>query len=467
MNMAQLIARREADLRDAITTRQSCQEALVELRSKATEGADVSADQVTAAIAARDDADAKVREVETDLEQLRAEAAEDERVASLAQRITPTGVRTPAYDEVVRVGAEQRTYNPDSDPKGKQFLADVVRGTVSGFNDFEATQRIARHMQEERVERGDKLVERAGTAAFAGLVVPQYLTDLAAPAAKAARPFADACRQHDLPESGMTVNISRITTATTAAVQTQGSAVSETDIDDTLLSPPVQTVGGSQTLTRQAVERGTGVEDVTVTDLIASHATAIDSTLLNQASTGLTNVATSIAYTDASPTAAELYPKLLAGVAAVEAALLNQDPGANLVVMHSRRWYWLQSQLSSTFPLFGQPGVMFNVAGQNFGERYGDGFRGVLPNGTPVIVDNNIATNLGAGTNEDEIYFVSSQECHLWEDPNAPLLIRTETGPSVKSLGIDIVVYSYIAYTFARYTHSQKIAGTGLVTPTF
>ena len=184
------------------------------------------------------------------------------------------------------------------------------------------------------------------------------------------------------------------------------------------------------------------------------------------ATVGLTNVATAIAYTDGTPTAAELYPKLLAGPAAVEAAMLNSHPGDTIAVMHSRRWYWLQSQLTSTWPLFGQPNAAAQQAGINYGERYGNGFRGVLPSGVPVIVDNNIATNLGAGTNEDEIYFVSQQEAHLWEDPNAPVLIRAEQ-TSAKSLGIDLVVYAYFAFLFTRVTHAQKVNGTGLVTPTF
>ena len=470
VTMKELIARAQKKLDDAIAARGEKQAALLDLRDKIEQGDESVTREMIAALAAeRDTLDAEVRSAQAERDELIAEQERDAEIAELREQIVPTEVRAPKYDEVARVGAEKRTYSPESDPKGKAFLADVVRGTVEGFNDFEARERIARHMSEERVERGDQLVRAAGSAAFAGLVVPQYLTDMYAPAAKAARPFADAIRKHDLPSEGMTVNISRITTATSAAIQTENNAVSETNIDDTLLTVNVQTAGGSQTLSYQAVQRGTGVEDVTVEDLISSYATALDSALLNQATNGLTNVATSIAYTDASPTAAELYPKLLAGVAAVEAALVNQDPGANLSVMHSRRWYWLQSQLSSTFPLFGQPGVPagINVAGSNFGEKYGAGFRGVLPSGVPVIVDNNIATNLGGGTNEDEIYFVSSNECHLWEDPAAPMFIRTETGPSVKSLGIDLVVYGYFAYTHARYTHAQKINGTGLVTPVF
>lgn len=388
---------------------------------------------------------------------------EQARIRTAAEAARSVTGNTPKYDQVARVGAEARTYSPESDRTGRQFLSDVVRNALG--EGFEARERLMRHMQEERVERGGMVERAAGTTAFAGLVVPQYLTDLVAPAAKAGRPFADAIRRLPLPDQGMTVEISQITTATTTAVQTQANAVSETDIDDTKLSVAVQTIGGSQTVTRQAVERGSSVLDTVLEDLARSYSTTLDSTLINQGTNGLTNVATSIAYTDASPTAAELYPKLLQGTAAVEAALLDQQAGDTIAVMHSRRWYWLQAALSSTFPLIAQPNVPFNVAGQNYGTRYGSGYRGVLPSGVPVIVDNNIATNLGAGTNEDEIYFVGANDIFLWEDTNAPMMIRTEIGPSIKSLGVDIVVYGYIAYTHVRRAHAQKIAGTGLVTP--
>ena len=63
-----------------------------------------------------------------------------------------------------------------------------------------------------------------------------------------------------LPSQGMTVNISRITTATSVALQaSENTAVSNTDIDDTILTENVQTAAGQQTLSRQALDRGTGI----------------------------------------------------------------------------------------------------------------------------------------------------------------------------------------------------------------
>lgn len=463
--MDELIRQARELLAKLLTERQSKTDGLVELRTQLdAEGTTVTEAQVVEAVAARDALDPQIEAAQARLAELEDEKARNEAAAEMARRFAAPG-ESRSYDGVARIGQEKRTYNPGEDPKGKAFVLDVARQFL--FNDFSAAERLGRHMQEERVERGtDQFVRAAGTAAFAGLVVPQYLTDLYAPQAKAGRPFADICRHVDLPETGMTASIGRVTTGTSVDVQTENNAVSETDIDDTLLTVSVQTAAGQQTLSRQAVERGIGVEGQTLDDLYRAYGTKLDSLLLNQATNGLTNVATAIAYTDGTPTAAELYPKLLAAPAAVEAALLDQDPNDTIAVMHSRRWYWIQSQLSSTFPLFGQPGIDPRVAGMVEDGGYGSGFRGVLPSGVPVIVDNNVATNLGAGTNEDEIYFISRSESFLWEDPSAPMLIRAEQTKAA-SLGVLLVVYGYFAYTFARRSHAQKVNGTGLVTPTF
>ena len=401
----------------------------------------------------------QLADIDAQIATVTAERDADAQATRDAQQSRSTGVDAPAG----RTSERARTYNEENDRRGVQFALDVAR---SFLGDPVASQRIDRHMAEERDARGGQLVERAtGTGAFSGIIVPQYLTEFGTPLARAGRPLADAMNHHDLPEQGMTVYLPRSTTGTSAADQAnEFDTVSETDYDDTLLSIPVRTAAGSQTLSRQAIERGVGVEDTIMQDLEGALDVNLDSGLINKATVGLSAAATSIAYTDASPTAVELYPKLLQGPAQVEAALLNAAVGDVIAVMHSRRWYWLQSQLTSTFPLFGQPGVAGNAAGVNYGEVYGKGFRGLLPSGVPVVVDNNIATNLGAGTNEDEIYFAAQSESHLWEDPNAPRLIRAEQ-TQAKKLAVDLVLYSYYAFTFLRRPHAQKIGGTGLVTP--
>jgi hypothetical protein len=93
-----------------------------------------------------------------------------------------------------KVTSEEPTYHA----RGKNsFLADAMNAEFS--RDFEAQERITRYNRELQVEKRD-----VGTAAFAGLVVPQYLVDLYAPLARAGRPVADICRKHVLPAQGMT-----------------------------------------------------------------------------------------------------------------------------------------------------------------------------------------------------------------------------------------------------------------------
>ena len=459
MTLAQIIEKAKSDRAAKLAARNGIADDLAALRS---------ADEVDEAVvsekrAAKNAIDAEIDALSERIADLEAEQERDAAMSRLQGEAAPAAKRAK-YDEVARVGNEERTYNPQKDRDGNAFVKDVAAAFIG---DFEARERIGRHMQEERVERAEYLNRAVGTSAFAGLTVPQYLTDMYAPAVAARRPFADICNSHSLPADGMTVNISQITTATSVADQSsENSAVSETNMDDTLLTLSVYTAGGQQTISRQAIDRSTGVESIVLSDLFKRYATNLDSALLNKASVGLTNVATSVAYTDASPTAAELYPKILNAGANLEAALLG-EADADYVIMHSRRWAWLQSQVGSTWPAFAQPLIPTQAQGVNYGAGYDGGVRGILPNGLKVIVDNNIATNKGVGTNEDEIYVVASQECHLWEDPSAPVFIRAEQ-PNAASLGVLLVVYGYYAFTHNRYSSAQqKIGGTGLVTPTF
>lgn len=396
---------------------------------------------------------------------LKGEVADLEaRVAELAEldaREERAAEVKPAYDGVARVGSEARTYNPDAERSGANFLRDVANQGV----DPQAAQRLQRHMHEEGVERRD-----VGTGAFAGLTVPQYLTDLVAPTRRAGRPVADIATKRALPDAGMVVTISRVTTASATAIQaSENAAVQETDMDDTALNIDVRTIAGAQDVSRQALDRSTGVQDVVLADLVSAYNTNLDSQIINGAGTSGTHLGirsvsgiVSVAYTDASPTAGELYPKL---ADLIQQAEVGAFAGLTHFVMHPRRWWWIAKELGSTFPLVQFPNTSAQVAGNAGGASYGDSGRNIF--GVPVVLDANIPTNLGAGTNEDVILGVNADELHLWEDSNAPLFIRAEqTGAG--NLTVKLVVYGYSAFTAGRYpaTHGT-IGGTGLVTPTF
>lgn len=402
---------------------------------------------------------------------LDAKAREDKANDALAERsadpvTAPENRAKPKYDEVARVGQEERTYHRGNAGRGGGFLRDVIADYA--HHDVMAGQRLARHMQEERVERGQYLTRAAGdagTGAFTGLVVPQYLTELYAPKVAAMRPLADICNKHDLPAAGMSVNISQITTGSSVDLQAaEFDAVAGVSLDDTLLTETIQTAAGFQDLSRQAIDRGTGIEDVTMDDLFRRYASRIDFTLINQATTGLSAVAQANDVTTA--TFAAIYPKFAQAQSQAETVFQGfATPG--FAVMSPRRWHWLNAQMVSTWPALQQPGVPTQNSGVNLAQEYGKGARGILPNGLVAIVDANVPINLGTATSQDEIYIVAADELHLWEDASAPTFIKAEQ-PRAKNMAVTLVLYGYFAYSFRRYTNGmQKISGTGLATPTF
>jgi HK97 family phage major capsid protein len=468
VNLPDIIAQLRGQIAAKLEERNAIAAELEQLRDAETTD-QVAVDEKRAAKAA---IDADIDAISARVADLEAEHARDEAASRLQTEVHPTGANRAATAQTqIRVGQEARTYSPASEREGVSFLRDVMNAQTRG--DFVAAERLGRHMAEERVERAGALAgiqsRDVGTGAFTGLTVPQYLTDLVAPEIKAMRPFADICRKHPLPADGMTVNISRITTSSAAAIQaTEGAGVQETDMDDTLLTVNVRTIAGQQDVSRQAIDRGTGIDQIVIQDLIGEYHTTLDSSILNDDGTsgthlGVRNVSGNVAvtYTDGDPTAAELYPKLADLVQQIQAATNN---GLSHFVMHPRRWWWIASQLASTSPLLTVPMAGNQQAGTLGDTSYAAGGASIL--GARVILDRNIPTNTGAGT-VDPILGVDASECHLWEDSAAPLLIRAEqTGAG--NLLVKFVVYGYSAFTAGRYPLATgDITGTGLAAPTF
>jgi HK97 family phage major capsid protein len=354
---------------------------------------------------------------------------------------------------VAVVKSEPRTYTERS---GNSFIADAFRAQFN--NDFEARERLARHQQEERIERRD-----VTSSNFAGLIVPQYLTDLAAPFARAGRPLADVARKHALPGDGLTLSISKVTTGTAVADQTEGAAVQETNMDDTKLDISVVTIAGQQNVSRQAIERGTNVDSLVMADLVSAYHTKLDNNVCAEL---LASAGQSVTYTDASPTVAELYPKLLDAVQKIQTTFFG---GPNVIVMHPRRLAWILAALDSSNRPLAVPtpnGPMNAISTGSNGVVYGNSGYSIA--GFPVLTDANISITQGAGTNEDTIFIGNTQELHLWEDGSGePMMLRFEQ-PKAAELDVTMIVYGYAAYTANRYPNAwAKISGTGLVTPTF
>jgi HK97 family phage major capsid protein len=402
----------------------------------------------------------EARSLDTKIEKLKAQADADAKASEI--RSSVASVATPRVGGTT-VTRESRTYSERSD---SSFFKDAYNAQFK--SDFTAQDRLARHMREEEIERRD-----VGTPQFEGLVIPQYLIDLAAPLARAGRPFADfATNKMTLPPSGMTLNISRMTTGSSTAVQvTQNDAVSETDVDDTLLTVNVRTIAGQQDLSRQAIERGTGIDVFVAADLIKSWHTTLDSQILNGAGTAGTikglraSGGNAITFTSTAPTVGLLYPKLADAIQQIQT---NSFTNPTHFIMHPRRLAFLLAAVDSTNRPLVVPAANgpMNAAGVGTGgSAYGNS--GYQMMGLPIITDANIGTTYGTTTNQDEIYVVNAGESHLWEQPGSPFTLRYDaTGAG--NLTIKTVVYGYAAYTAERYPLAASIiSGTGLSAPTF
>jgi hypothetical protein len=139
--------------------------------------------------------------------------------------------------------------------------------------------------------------------------------------------------------------------------------------------------------------------------------------------------------------------------------------------MHNRRWNWLCAAVSASWPVIAGQNTPPQSWGMQLTNEYGSSVRGVTASGLKIVVDANVSTACLAqattGGTQDHIYVVAGDECHLWEDPNAPMLIRAEQ-PRAKDLAVTLVCYSFFSYCFRRYAGgSVVISGTGLATPSF
>lgn len=397
----------------------------------------------------------------TNIEKFKAQMDTDEKVAGIRSAVKD--VVMPKATATTSIVNEARTYTENS---GNSFIADAFNAQYKG--DYTAQDRLARHSREESVERRD-----VGTGQFSGLVIPQYLVDLAAPFARAGRPTADfATNKHVLPAAGMTLNISRMTTGTSTAVQaTENSAVSDTDSDDTLLTIDVRTIAGQQDLSKQVIERGSGVDAFVVQDLIRSWHTTLDNQILNgdgtsgtilgiRSTTGINDVT----FNEAAPTVANLYPKLADAYQAIQTSVFMNPTHW---IMHPRRLAFLLSGVDLqerplVLPALNGP---FNAVAVGQGAAsYGNS--GYTMFGLPIIADANVVTTGGAGT-EDQIYCVTAPELHLWEQAGSPFAL-TFDATGAGSLTVKSVVYGYTCFTAGRYPGAvSRILGTGLIAPTF
>jgi hypothetical protein len=207
-------------------------------------------------------------------------------------------------------------------------------------------------------------------------------------------------------------------------------------------------------------------------DLAADYGRRLDTQVVNGSGSsgqllGILNTGsiTSVTYTDGTPTAAEAYPFVL--------NLLRDALNARFMpithfLTNPRWWYWLAAALDGS----NRPFITFNANGPM--NAYGtgaaanaartDGSTGPAIAGTlvgvPVVLDPNVPTNLGGGTNETRLIGANWTDNILMEGAaRAEAFRETLAG----QLAVRFRFYRYVAFTAARFPAGNAVlTGTGL-----
>lgn len=426
----------------------------------------------------------------------------NERIADMA--LVERSRTIAAHHAPAVVRSEPLTYTHDkSVAENISYFRDLWMMKQHGSQ--EATARLQRHAQELDVEMPNRAARRAanaeretrnaigwdapspfekrtnpnrtdGTGGY--LVPPLWMMDELIPILRAGRVVADQVRKFDLPEGTDSINIPKLSTGTTTAVQTADAAsVSSTDFTDTSVSAGVKTIAGQQDVSIQLVEQSPlSLDEILFADLIADYNKKLDLQVLAGANAngeveGLyssagaspwSNVNT-VTYTDASPTVAEYWPVFAQSMSKISQ---NRFSVQNVkFFLHPRRWFWLVGGVDGQ----NRPLVLprsfqsFNAMGEAAG-MVAEGYVGDMALGAPVFIDANITTSdtAGSGSGQDISIALKSDDAFLFEGT-----MRQRTLPEILSgtLQVRYQVYNYVAFLL-RYGQSLAIgSGTGFSAP--
>jgi HK97 family phage major capsid protein len=367
----------------------------------------------------------------------------------------------------VSVGKEPVTYD-QRNSNGNYYFADLFE---AGRGDIRSQERLQRHRREVLVEKRD-LTSTLG--AGGDFEPPIWMMDEWTNVIRMGRPFANSLNNQGPPPPGASINIPRLVTGTAVAAQSDIGAVQQTDATTGQFTIPIKTLAGQQKLAQQLIDRSQpGIDQIIFQDLVQDYNLRVDLQVLSGSGSGAnakgvlsdTNRITET-YTQATPAvggAGGFYAKI---ADAVQQIITQRGLPPDTIVMHPRRWGWITASADTT----GRPlmeiggGGDLQAPGQAGGvNQLGDaGFR---MQGLRVIVDANLPTTLGAGTNEDTALVYRAADLYLWEgQPIMRAFPQTFAG----NLEVLLQVYSYFAFTSERYSKAvAQITGTGMVAPTF
>jgi len=357
------------------------------------------------------------------------------------------------------------TYHPG--PNSPSFFRDLIHARSGDAN---AADRLRRNNAETGMETRALGNTNATGGSGGEFAPPGFLVDEYVRLARPGRVTADRFKHGLLPPGVSSVNIPKVATGTTVAVQsTQNTALSQTDLATNSLSSPIVTHGGKQVVSRQLLDQSAIPFDrVVLEDLAADHARSLGTAAISGSGTAgqlrgfLTPASTSVnTWTSTSPTAQAFYGRLAQLQGTINGSRFKAP---DCVVMHPRRWAWFASYVDSS----GRPLVVPTAGGfnamANRDDNQGIGHVGEVL-GMSVFTDANLPTNLGAGANQDVVLTMVSDDIMLWE---SPLQAEAFEAPYADSMGVLYRIFNYSALIPDRYLASLgQITGTGLTPPVF
>jgi len=352
------------------------------------------------------------------------------------------------------------------------FGLDLMRASTPGMDlDGSARQRLQRHTEDmaQRAQFGGyeyRDISRVDGSGGYG-VPPAWLMDQYVTYARPGRAFANLCQRQPLPGGTDSINIPKMLTGTTVGIQTaDNTTVSETNLTDTFINAPVRTISGQQGVAIQLIDQSPiAFDDVVFRDLTSAHAAVLDQQVMygTGASGQVLGVTQTPGITGIAVASLDIAGIYKAIANAIQTIHVSRFLPPEVVVMHPRRWGWLLTLLDTqNRPLFvpegnspwNAAGLLEDVDSQQVVGR---------THGLPIVTDPNIATNLGAGTNEDQIFVMRASDLVLWESG-----IRARVLPETRAANLTVLlqIYSYLAFSCARYP-AAVITLSGLTPPSF
>jgi hypothetical protein len=371
---------------------------------------------------------------------------------------------------------EAHIYSPKAG--GHSFLRDLINYAKN--RDVNATARLERNNAEVReLERRAGIIRAAApnqsSTSGGEFDPPAWAIAQAAPMLRAGRPFLNALGTKPLlPKPGSSsLNFPKLATGSTVAVQTDGSTVSQQDWTTSGVTAQIQTAAGRAIASFQFLDLSPEADQQALADLLFGLNSALDSAALNSTvanAKGLLNISSpnTVTYTDASPTGAEFYQPVMQGAAAIgKNAFVDPD----FCLTHPSIWANIAAGLdASNRPLIVPSG---STVGKDVASRAtsgspmisadsggASGFIGSLA-GIPVVVDANIPTNLGGGTNEARMVVLSRAGFDFWETP--PRFTISTDSALMTNLQAQIVAVSYFACTSRQSKAVSILSGSGLI----